>query len=672
MTHPYVLLTRLVGLLLLLLPAASALAQETKLTASDIYAVDGVANAWFGSSVSITPDGSYALVGARGAFAYIFQRSGGGWVQQAKLRLSGSASAVAISADGTTALVGVMFEEIVYVFRRSGRTWYQQAELTGSQEYFGRSVSLNADGSYALVGGRNLVYEGERDYVSVFQRASGGAWLQRGRLTGYEDRRFGSSVSLSADGRYALIGGSGGSDGGGYGYIFRRLDSDGFEWREEARLNDGGGYGRSVSISADGTTALIEVMRRSSESVSVSVRVFQRFGSRWEQQATLSVPGDRSYDAYDGNSVSLSPGGTWALIGNRARRDLDSGVAYLYRRHGDTWRRQATLTASDGAAGDEFGSSVSLAVGYTPFIHIYALVGAPGHDDVGTESGSAYVFESRPLDVCLPLDPLTTEPFAPFIGIEDPYGSDRFSEHVREDFTAFITLAGEGEGEEKDQEGKNQGGKDQGGGIQSVVFTELNNVQSIDFFEIQSDEGVLIQKGPFKVGDVVQFKASGVEALLFQGTPIDPKQPVQFALEAENAKGARCACKLDEANLKVTSDPKNQAAAPQQKAVALAPEAAVSADVPEAFTLEPNYPNPFNPATRIAFALPEAADVRLAVYDVTGREVAVLAEGPKAAGAYAVEWAGRDGAGRVVPSGVYLYRLEAGTFTQTRRMVLLK
>ena len=89
--------------------------------------------------------------------------------------------------------------------------------------------------------------------------------------------------------------------------------------------------------------------------------------------------------------------------------------------------------------------------------------------------------------------------------------------------------------------------------------------------------------------------------------------------------------------------------------------------LPGACVLDQNHPNPFNPSTEIRFALPEATDVRLIVYDVTGREVARLADGPMGAGYHEARF---DASG--LPSGVYLYRLEAGTFTQTNRMVLLK
>jgi hypothetical protein len=91
------------------------------------------------------------------------------------------------------------------------------------------------------------------------------------------------------------------------------------------------------------------------------------------------------------------------------------------------------------------------------------------------------------------------------------------------------------------------------------------------------------------------------------------------------------------------------------------------AAVPASFTLEANYPNPFNPQTVIRYALPQHTPVRLAVYDVLGREVALLVEAAQGAGRYEAVFRAAD-----LPSGVYVYRLEAGPFTKARTMLLVK
>ena len=94
--------------------------------------------------------------------------------------------------------------------------------------------------------------------------------------------------------------------------------------------------------------------------------------------------------------------------------------------------------------------------------------------------------------------------------------------------------------------------------------------------------------------------------------------------------------------------------------------------LPDEFSLSQNFPNPFNPATRIGFALPSASDVRLVVYNVMGQQVAVVADGRFAAGSHSVVWNGCDASGAPAASGVYLYRLETAAHTETRKMLLLK
>ena len=84
------------------------------------------------------------------------------------------------------------------------------------------------------------------------------------------------------------------------------------------------------------------------------------------------------------------------------------------------------------------------------------------------------------------------------------------------------------------------------------------------------------------------------------------------------------------------------------------------------------YPNPFNPTTTIAFTLPVSSDVRLAIYDARGRELRRLLAGYRPAGEHAVVWDGRDEAGRTLPSGVYVYRVNAGDLESTGRMLLVK
>ena len=92
-----------------------------------------------------------------------------------------------------------------------------------------------------------------------------------------------------------------------------------------------------------------------------------------------------------------------------------------------------------------------------------------------------------------------------------------------------------------------------------------------------------------------------------------------------------------------------------------------AAELPSEYKLSPNYPNPFNPSTRIRYALPRRSSVHLTVFDALGRLVRVLREGEQAAGWHEVLF---DAEG--LPSGVYFYRLEAGSFRETGQMLLVR
>ncbi len=96
------------------------------------------------------------------------------------------------------------------------------------------------------------------------------------------------------------------------------------------------------------------------------------------------------------------------------------------------------------------------------------------------------------------------------------------------------------------------------------------------------------------------------------------------------------------------------------------------ATIPAEFALSQNYPNPFNPATTITLSLPQESRVSLEVYDVTGRKVRALVDEPLSVGVYKVIWEGRDESGEPVSSGVYIYRVVAGGFVESRKMVLLR
>ncbi|MFQ6617457.1 MAG: alpha-amylase family glycosyl hydrolase, partial [Fidelibacterota bacterium] len=94
--------------------------------------------------------------------------------------------------------------------------------------------------------------------------------------------------------------------------------------------------------------------------------------------------------------------------------------------------------------------------------------------------------------------------------------------------------------------------------------------------------------------------------------------------------------------------------------------------IPREYNLLQNFPNPFNSSTIIKYQIPEAIPVILKVYDILGRQVRILIDGKRSAGEHLVSWDGKNMEGKEVPSGIYFYRLMAGDFIETRKMVILK
>ena len=272
----------------------SAYAQQEKLTASPGTEIGGGA---FGVSVALSSDGNTALIGGWGdnatggssyvGAAWVFTRPSFGsiYTQQEKLTASPGTEigggefglGVAVSSDGNTALIGGIGDNSVvgaaWVFTRPsfGSVYTQQQRLvadpgteSGAGE-FGISVALSADGNTALIGG--FRDDGGVGAGWVFTRPSvGSVYTQQEKLIakpGTESGagEFGTSVALSADGSTALVGGYGDDGYVGAAWVLTRPRFGG-AYTQQEKLTGGtesgtGGFGRSVALSSDGSTALI-------------------------------------------------------------------------------------------------------------------------------------------------------------------------------------------------------------------------------------------------------------------------------------------------------------------------------------------------------------------------------------------------------------------------------
>jgi hypothetical protein len=225
----------------------------------------------FGSSVALSADGNTAVIGAPDSgestgpgAVWVFKRSGSAWSQEGTALSgrggsgTGFGTGVALSADGDTALVAGPDETIgtaAWVFVRSGSTWTQQGKTLNDSDGTSFGLTLSADGNTALVGAAG------KSVARVFVR-SGSSWTQQGSLAATGEMPVSVSVALSRDGNTALVGDEGNGNTG-YGGAARVFTRSGSTWTQEGgsltakgeTRNTGLGY--SVSLSGDGTTALI-------------------------------------------------------------------------------------------------------------------------------------------------------------------------------------------------------------------------------------------------------------------------------------------------------------------------------------------------------------------------------------------------------------------------------
>ena len=94
--------------------------------------------------------------------------------------------------------------------------------------------------------------------------------------------------------------------------------------------------------------------------------------------------------------------------------------------------------------------------------------------------------------------------------------------------------------------------------------------------------------------------------------------------------------------------------------------------IPNTYILKQNYPNTFNPSTQIQFSIPNSENVHLIIYDALGNKVKEVFNKELMTGQYNFTWSGKNNEGEKVSSGIYFYRMEAGTFVKTKKMILLK
>jgi hypothetical protein len=379
-----------------------------------------------GHAVALSADGNTAIVGApfdnsgQGA-AWMWSRAGESWSQVGGKLVGAGAigpmgpaanqgTAVAISADGNTAVVGGPNDGLVgnvgaaWVWRRSGGVWQQLgSKLVGSGGIFGQlqgtSVAISGDGSTILVGGPGD--DGNMGAVWAWRR-NGDGWTPEGAKLVPSDAvrtpqvgvAFGASVALSADGNTALVGGPRDS-GRGAVWVWTRA---GGVWRQQAKLADidtgqvGTPPGVSVALSADGITAVTTARG--------GAQVWSRVQGAWTRQATLADP---LYGPANG-FVSMSANGARVLVGGMGMHSTPDG-AILFAREGATWQPNGIKLAGTNPAPGTFVAASAIAPAAISGDGSTAIL---GRDIDNNATGAVWIFVAPPGDILAPAAPLGT------------------------------------------------------------------------------------------------------------------------------------------------------------------------------------------------------------------------------------------------------------------------
>jgi len=782
-----------------------------------------------GSSVSLSADGNTAIVGGiydssyTGA-AWVYTRSGDVWTQQGgKLVGTGAVDdphqgySVSLSGDGNTAIVGGWEDSSLagaaWVYARSGGVWTQQgSKLVGTgavgTAHQGVSVGLSADGNTAIVGGYgDSTYSGA---AWVYVRNSG-VWTQQGsKLVGtgavgvlvYQ----GVSVSISADGNTAIVGGHGDSSDVGAAWVYTR---SGEVWTQQGSKLVGTGavgtaaQGASVSLSADGNTAIVGGLIDSSDVG--AAWVYTRSGDVWTQQGSKLVgTGADGSTVYQGRSVFLSADGNTVIVGGYGDNSYQGavwfyvvsggpevvGVADVVNDQGGQVRVAWNKSAYDNPLSNPQISSYSIwrrapngsmtSHGFDYLTTLPALqipdyqIVVPTLED-STSSGIPYhtfvvlahtteldLFYSSDFDSGYSVDNLSPIPPAGLVASIEP-GSEvalTWDSPTDPDVGHYNIYRSETSGfmpEEGNKIGTSnstsftdvspitgspsyykiiavdihdnpsppsneaeaavtvnrQFSVTEKWNIVSVPLT-MNDYTKVVLFPSASTNAFTFEDGYVAYGTLENgrgywMKFSGNETIFHDG--LERREDTVSVQAGWNMVGSLSSSiaattvssipggivtssffKYDNGySASSTIDPgrgywvkSSQAGQLVMSSIVSAtpanririentgeqpppPPDEVNSEIPDDYSLEQNYPNPFNPVTSIGYGLPATGHVRLVVYNMVGQEVAVLVDGTEEAGYKTVSFDASS-----LPSGVYTYRITSGSFSDVRKMMLLK
>jgi hypothetical protein len=675
--------------------------------------------------------GGYADNSATGA-VWAYTRSGGAWFQQGS-KLVGTGAfdparqgvCVSLSGDGNAAIVGGYNDNggvgAIWIFQRSGDVWTQQgSKLIGSgasgNAFQGVAVAISADGNTAIAGG---FYDATNRGAAWVYTQSSGVWTQQGtKLVGSDDAGAalqGQCVALSGDGNTAAVSGSGDSSGLGATWVYTR--SGGVWSHQGSKLvgTDGVGpaqQGVSVSLSADGNTLIVGGYMDNGGAG--AAWVFTRSDGIWTQQGGKLVGTGAMGSARQGRAVSLSADGNTAMVGGSADGG-GKGAVWVFKRNAGVWTQQGSkLVGAGGDANSAQGTSLGISGDASTFIQ--------GAEYDNANTGAAWVFSSTQ----------TTFGIISIVDIPNDQGKQvriKWKKSPQDTTGAFSQITSYSIWRKSSSGVERNMPKELLSADLTMDTTLLNydyvmSVPAIQLPQYQTvvptledstaggthrfifrvaahtaDPGEYFVSPPdsgYSVDNLAPATPSGLTAsqVITQGGGIvllnwapkvdhdfnyfavyrgstagfDPRgtQPIATVVREEYAdtnvvKGSSYYYKVSafdfagnesgysiEANIIVAGVKENNR-------------------MPDHYTLGQNFPNPFNPSTVIEYALPARGYVTLKIFNMLGVEVATLVEEEQSPGYRSVVFNPTGLAG-----GVYVYRLTAEHFIDSKKMLLIK
>jgi hypothetical protein len=441
---------------------------------------------------------------------------------------------------------------------------------------------------------------------------------------------FGWSASLK--GNYSIVGTPFNNDSAGAAYIFRL---DGSSWIEEQKLVASDGlsgdwFGYYVALSNN--YAVIGAPNNDSTG---AVYLFKREGSDWIEQQKLSVTGFGPF--FTNYLASIS--GDYIIIGTPFS-DSSRGSAHIFWRDGNNWIKLQKLSPSDSITTTYFGSSVSI-------FKDRAIVGAAFGN---FWTGSAYIFKREG----------TTWIEEQKITASDGVGLNYFGIAVSM-FGEYVIVGAMGaqsayifkkentswSEEQKLIASDGSSGRDYFGASVSiwedyvVIGAPGDDSSSGSAYIFNYSGSNWVERTKLTAPDRIKNDIFGVSASISGNNII-----IGVAGDDDNGENSGSAYIYNGFVVGIENE---------------------QTEIPISFKLEQNFPNPFNPSTIIKFSLPSSSYATLKIYNAIGEEVASLLDKDLTTGIYEIEWSAAG-----LPSGIYFYRLQAGDFLETKKMILMK